>query len=94
MATKHDMYTLGSSTAVRLTPPGIHTGMDITLQNVNDSGFIYVGDENVSPTNYGFRIIPGAAISWTLPGLDTLYVIGSTTNLKLAVMKVGPGVSL
>lgn len=87
MATKHEFYELNNYGAIRITPPGIHSGMDITLQNVSDYGDIFIGDENVTVNNYGFKLVPGAAISWSLPGLDSLYVIASTLSVNLAVLK-------
>jgi hypothetical protein len=83
------MYTLSDTTATRLTPVGIHSGLDITLQNVDDSAYVYVGGEGVTSSDYGYRIAPGHAISWELPEKDTLYVITNTNNSKLAVLKTG-----
>jgi hypothetical protein len=87
MATSHTLYTLSNTTATRLTPVGIHSGLDITLQNVDDAAYVYVGGEGVTSSNYGYRIAPGHAISWELPEKDTLYVITNTNNSKLAVLK-------
>jgi hypothetical protein len=71
-----------------LTPLGIHSGMDITLQNVNPSGYIYIGgDDQISDTDYGFRIMPNHSISFELPGQDTLYAISSINAMKVAVIK-------
>lgn len=86
MSTNHNLITLNSS-AVRVSPPGVHSGMDITIQNVNPSGYIYVGAENVSSSSYGFRISPNHAISFELPGTDSLYVIASASGLKVAVLQ-------
>jgi len=61
--------------------------MDITLQNVHDTAYVYVGAEGVTSTNYGYRIAPGHAISWELPEKDSLYAITDTDNSKLAVLK-------
>ena len=88
MAT-HSLKTLSNTTSLRLTPNGVHSGMDITLQNVNDSGYVYVGGSDVSTTNYGFRIMPNHSISFELPGNDALYAIASVNQLKLAVIETG-----
>lgn len=87
MATTHSLITLSNTTATRLTPAGIHSGMDITLQNANDTGYIYVGGEGVTALNYGYRLSANTAISWELPEKDTLYAIAGTNGLKLAVLK-------
>ena len=85
--TSHALTTLSNSTATRLTPNGVHSGMDITIQNVDDTAYIYVGAEGVTLTNYGYRIAPGHAISWELPGKDALYAITDTNNSKIAILK-------
>jgi hypothetical protein len=87
MATSHNLFTLSNATATRLTPVGIHSGMDITLQNVHDTAYVYVGGEGVTSSNYGYRIAPGHAISWELPEKDSLYAITDTNSSKLAVLK-------
>lgn len=87
MATNHNLYSLSDEVATRLTPPGIHSGMDITLQNVDDTAYVYVGGEGVTVLNYGYRIAPGHAISWELPEKDSLYAITDTDLSKLAVLK-------
>ena len=85
----HTLTTLSNSTATRLTPNGGHSGMDITLQNVNTSGYIYIGGEGVTSSNYGYRISANSAISFELPGYDSLYAIASTTSMSVAVLSIG-----
>lgn len=81
----HEIHTLSNAEATRLTPNGIHSGMDITLQNVNNNGYIYIGaDENVSSSSYGYRLMPNHAISFELPGSDALYAIAETNGMELA----------
>lgn len=86
--TQHSLITLSSSAATRLTPIGLHSGMDVTLQNVNSSGYIYVGgNSDTSSTDYGFRIMPNHSISFELPGNDALYAISSASEMKLAIIE-------
>lgn len=86
MATTHNLYTVGNSTPVAVSPTITHGGMDITIQNVNDTGYIYVGSNTVSTTNYGYRILPNHAISVELSGKAHLYVIASANDMKAAVL--------
>lgn len=88
MATVHNLVALNSSTPVKLSPEGsTHSGVDITIQNANDSGYIYVGGAGVSTTNYGFRILPNHSISFELSGKDHLYAV-SSTSLSAAVIMI------
>jgi hypothetical protein len=83
--TAHRIELIGA-VAKRITPNGTHSGMDITIQNVTESGNIYVGGEGVSTTNYGFRLTPDTAISFELPGLDALYLIADEANRQAAII--------
>lgn len=85
--TIHALTTLSNTTATRLTPNGKHSGMDITIQNVHDSAYVYIGAEGVTSISYGYRIAPGHAISWELPGDDSLYAISDTNGSKVAILK-------
>lgn len=85
--TTHNLYTLSDTEATRLTPPGIHSGMDITIQNVNATGYIYLGGDGVTSANYGYRLSPGAAITWELPEKDSMYAIAGVDGLILATLK-------
>lgn len=85
--TIHALTTLSNSTATRLTPVGLHSGMDITIQNTDASAVVYIGGQGVTSLNYGFRLNPGMAISFELPGRDALFAISNTNNSKIAVLK-------
>lgn len=85
--TIHALTTLSNTVPVRLSPVGIHSGVDITLQNVNTTAYVYVGNENVSTSNYGFRIMPNHSISWELSGSDALYAVSNIDGSSVAVIQ-------
>ena len=83
----HNLVTLSNSESTLLSRYGTHSGADITIQNVNASGYIYLGgNSSVSAENYGFRIMPNHSISFELPGRDSLYAIASSNGMKAAVI--------
>jgi hypothetical protein len=62
--------------------------MDITIQNVNLYGYIYIGGEaTLSEESYGYRVSPGHAISLELPGSDSIYAVASDEDMKVAILK-------
>lgn len=85
--TQHAVITLSNTNPTRLTPAGMHSGLDITIQNVSDEGYVYLGDSTVTTSNYGYRISPNNAISFELPEKDTMYAIGSENGVQIAVIK-------
>jgi hypothetical protein len=94
MATTHALATLSNTTATRLTPNGLHSGMDITVQNVDDSAYVYIGGSNVTTESYGYRLSPNSAISFELPGRDNLFAISDTNESQVAVLKTNLEVGL
>jgi hypothetical protein len=88
MAITHNLYTLSNISATRLTPQGTGSGMDITVQNINDSAYVYIGGPDVSSSNFGYRLSPNTAISWELSGKDNnLFAISDINESQLAVIK-------
>lgn len=87
--TQHALTTLSNTTATRLTPNGVHSGLDITIQNTDGSAYVYLGGEGVTASDYGYRLAPGAAWSVELPGTDAMYAITDTNNSKIAVLWTG-----
>lgn len=87
--TTHALIQLNTSTANRLTPRGMHSGMDITVQNLSDTAYVYIGGDGVNSEDFGYRLSPGSAWSVELPGLDALYAITDTNDSYIAVLQTG-----
>ena len=87
--TQHSLTTLSSTSATRLTPNGTHGGLDITIQNVHASAIVYLGGIEVTSSNYGYRLSPGAAWSVELPSFDSMYAITNTNGSTVAVLMTG-----
>ena len=87
--TQHALIQLVTQTATRLTPNGLHSGMDITIQNLNDTAYVYLGGEGVNSEDFGYRLSPGQAWSIELPCQDALYAISSVNDSYIAILKTG-----
>jgi hypothetical protein len=85
--TVHSITPLSNATATRLTPNGRHSGMDITIQNISDQAYVYIGGEGVTTSDFGYRLNPGSAISFELPGRDALYAIADANETLVAIIK-------
>ena len=85
--TTHALFTLSDSQESRLTPLGVHSGMDITIQNLEAEAYIYIGGEGVTTESFGYRLAPAAAISFELPGKNALYAIADTAGAQVSVLK-------
>jgi hypothetical protein len=87
MATTHAIVTLSNSTDTRLTPMGLHSGIDITVQNLHDSAYVYLGGEGVNAEDFGYRLAPGTAWSVELSGQSPLYAISETNGSYVSILK-------
>lgn len=87
--TQHALTQLSSSDATRLTPNGVHSGMDITIQNLDTNAYVFLGGEGVNSEDFGYRLAPGTAWSVELPGADALYAITDSNGSYVAVLKTG-----
>ena len=89
MATYHEIVTLSDTTPVELTPEGkVHSGLDLTVQNLDEEAIVYLGAEDVSSTSYGFKLLPGAGFSIELNPRDELYAISDTDDSEVALLRV------
>ena len=89
MSTTHNFITLSNTTPVQVSEPSKDgPARDITLQNVNTSGYIYIGESSVTSSNYGYRISPNTAISFELLDQDEIFAISENNAMNLAVISV------
>ena len=89
MTTFHNLVTLSDASATELTPAGeVHSGLDLTVQNVNETAVVYIGASGVTASNYGFKLEPGDAFSVELNPRDQLFAISDTDGASLALLRV------
>lgn len=75
---------------IRITPNGIHSGMDITIQNTSETNNVYVGKtENLSSSNFGYIIYPRSAFAIELPPLDAIYLVSENEGAAVGILPFG-----
>lgn len=85
--TTNRIVALSTTTPSLLSPAGTHSGVDITVQNIAATGYVYIGGSSeLSSGNYGFRVDPSHAISVELNGRDALYALASTSGVSASVL--------
>jgi hypothetical protein len=88
--TNHAIISLSNTEPTRLTPNGLHSGMDVTIQNINEVSYVYLGGEgSLNPEDFGYRLAPGAAWSIELPGTDSLYAVADSDGAYIAIIQTG-----
>jgi hypothetical protein len=68
-----------NGTPVDLTYTGIIDPLTVlSVQNIMDSGYVYLGNENVSSLNYGHKLYPGQSFTIELAPNDKLFAVGDS----------------
>jgi hypothetical protein len=89
MATYHQLVVLSDTNETELTPEGkVHSGLDLTVQNVHESAIVYLGGEGVTTENYGYKLEPGTGFSVELNPRDQFYAISDTDESEVALLRV------
>lgn len=87
--TTHQAYTLTTAnTAYEIIPALGGNGKDVTIQNNNVSAAVLIGGPGVTTSNYGFKIVPNAAISFELDGTDSIWAVSSTAEATVNIMRI------
>lgn len=68
-----------NGTPVDLTYTGVIDPLTVlSVQNIMDSGYAYLGGENVSINNYGHKLYPGQSFTIELAPNDKLFAVGDS----------------
>lgn len=87
---QHEVIALSDAEESLMSTPGqMFLGEDLTIQNLDQSANVYVGGEGVSATDFGFKLIPGGAISFEVPARNKIYAISDVDGSEVAVMRLG-----
>ena len=86
---KHNLATISNTSAVSLDiSETVKSSFTLIIQNVNAAGYIYIGNAEVTSSNYGFRVSPNQAFTIELPSSINLYAIASDTGMQAAIMEI------
>lgn len=86
---RHEIKTFADINATILDKTNqIRSAYTIILQNINASGYIYLGGENVSSTSYGYRLYPGQGITLEMPAAGFLYGAAETVGMQVSIMEI------
>lgn len=89
MAVTHNTIQLGNTEPIAVSVTGQHAGRDITIQNISDTAYVYLGGEGVDSENFGYRIAPHGAWSVELRQQEVIYAVTSENGSYVAVIQLG-----
>lgn len=56
----------------------INNPNSISIQNLSDSGYAYLGNESVTSSSYGHKLFPGQSFSIDLSPYDKIWAVGDS----------------
>jgi hypothetical protein len=85
---RHAIKTLSTTTPLELTIEDSINGVNtFIVQNTNDADYVYIGNSNVSSSDYGFMLYPRQAFTAELRPSDRLYAVASSA-VSVACMSI------
>jgi hypothetical protein len=87
MQLKHKLLTLNSTPQNLVTREDVHSLNTLSVQNIMTAGYAYLGNENVSTSNYGHKLYPGQSFTIELAWSDNLYAIGDS-GVQVAILEI------
>lgn len=86
---KHNLVNISNVSATTLDiSENIKSSFTLIVQNVNPTGYLYLGNSGITSTNYGFRVSPNQAFTIELPSSVNLYSLASDAGMQAAVMEI------
>ena len=66
----------------------IDTSNTISIQNISDSGYAYIGTQAVTVETYGHKLFPGQSFSVDLAANDQVFAVGdSGVNVAVFILE-------
>lgn len=79
-----------NGTPVRVTPLGVHSGMDITIQNTSLDNNVFLGGQGtLNSSTFGYMMPPLSTFSVELASQDAIYAVSENDGALVAVFRLG-----
>ena len=80
MTLASEIVAVSNSTKTLLTPTlaqevAYEKTLTISIQNLDGTANIYVGNQNVTTSSYGLKMIPGDVVSLTVNPFEFIYAV-------------------
>lgn len=62
----------------------------LSIQNIADTGYAYIGNESVSLSDYGHKLYPGQSFTIELAPNDKIWAVGDT-GVSVAIFTLDIG---
>lgn len=94
MVVTYQVVTLSNASATAISLESnelVEHDIELYVQNLSDTAYVYVGDSLVTTTTFGMRLGPNDSMTFDYRGYDnrpTFYGISSQNNSTVSVFRV------
>lgn len=91
MALRHGILTINTTRSEVLVDDidMVQYFMTMSIQNIDETGVIYLGDNTVTTEDFGYALVPGASFSLDDVGRHPgLYAISDADGTQAAVLRI------
>lgn len=94
MIITYNVITLSNSAATAISLESnelVEHDIELYVQNLSDTAYVYVGDSAVTSSSFGMRLGPNDSMTFDYRGYDvrpTFYGISSQNNSQVSVFRV------
>ena len=79
---RHNLVTMSTTTPTELSiEDKINGACTLVVENVDATAYVYLGNEGVTSSNYGFLLYPQQAFTIELRPSDKIYAIGNSASI-------------
>lgn len=76
MQLKHRVLTLNNTAQNLVIREAADARNTMSVQNIMDSGYAYLGNNSVTSSNFGHKLYPGQSFTIEMASSDDLYAVG------------------
>lgn len=87
MRLRHKVQTLNSAPVNLVAKEATDAMSSLSIQNVSNIGFAYLGNESVTPSDFGIKLFPGQIYTIELSSSDNIWAVGDT-GVQIAIFNI------
>lgn len=90
MQLKHRIVALNGTAQNLVVREATDSRNTLSIQNVANIGFAYLGNSTVTTTNYGYKLFPGQSFIIEMASSDDIYAVGDS-GVSVAIFNIDRG---
>lgn len=87
MRLRHKIQSLNSTAVNLVVRENTDAVNSMSIQNVSNVGFAYLGNESVTTTNFGIKLFPGQIYTIELAPSDNIWAAGDS-GVQVAIFNI------